>query len=156
MSVSTTGFSPRRAVCVLILLSGAACSDPKSGRGFTLPEGEAERGKAVFSELACSSCHSVSGHEDLRPEGFEPEMTVALGGETPRIATYGELVTSVINPSHRLARRYSMEAVSEDGVSKMRNYNDVMTVDQLIDLVAFLQAQYELKDPDRTYYYPYY
>ena len=43
-----------------------------------------------------------------------------------------------------------------DGVSRMRNYNDVMTVDELINLVAFLQAQYELTDYDRTYYYPYY
>lgn len=83
-------------------------------------------------------------------------MTVALGGQTPRVATYGELVTSIINPSHRLAKGYSREAVSTDGVSKMRNYNDVMTIDELINLVAFLQAQYELIDYDRTYYYPYY
>ena len=148
--------SAKLTACVFTCLSAAACADPKSGQGFTLPEGDVDSGKAVFAALDCSSCHSVSGHEDLRPEGTQPEMTVALGGQTPRVATYGELVTSIINPSHRLAQGYSREAVSIDGVSRMRNYNDVMTVDELINLVTFLQAQYELTDYDRTYYYPYY
>ena len=156
MDVLNITASVKLTVCVLICLAGSACADPTSGRGFTLPEGEVDRGKAVFAALDCSSCHSVSGHEDLRPDGFEAEMTVALGGETARIATYGELVTAIINPSHRLARGYSTEAVATDGASRMRNYNDVMTVDELINLVAFLQAQYELTPPERTYYYPYY
>ena len=65
-------------------------------------------------------------------------MTIAIGGMRTRIATYGELVTSVINPSHRVARRYR----DETGDSPMRNYNEAMTVAELIDLVAFLQTQY--------------
>ena len=38
----------------------------------------------------------------------------------------------------------------------MTNYNDVMTVTQLADLVAFLQSHYELKDYEPTPYGPYY
>ena len=35
--------------------------------------------------------------------------------------------------------------MNKDRKSAMRNYNEVLTVQQLIDLVAFLQAHYELK-----------
>ena len=86
--------------------------------------------------MGCDTCHSVSGRPELR-EGVDPEMNVMLGGETTRIATYGELVTSIINPSHKLARGLPQEQVSDNGVSKMTNYNDALTVTQLIDLVAF-------------------
>lgn len=29
----------------------------------------------------------------------------------------------------------------------MKNYNDVLTVQELIDLVAFLQSEYKIKSP---------
>ena len=60
--------------------------------------------------------------------------------------TYAQLVTSVINPSHKLAPRSKSidEKISnDDGSSKMRVFNDVMTVQELIDLVAFLQPKYQ-------------
>ena len=79
-------------------------------------------------------------------------MSIALGGEVERIDTYGELVTSIINPSHRLAKGYPIDAVSVDGKSKMRNYNDVMTVTQLNDLVMFLQSKYKLHEYELTDY----
>jgi hypothetical protein len=34
----------------------------------------------------------------------------------------------------------------------MTNYNDAITVSQLIDLVAFLQSHYTLREYDRTFY----
>lgn len=83
---------------------------------------------------------------------------VALGGPTPRIATYGELVTSIINPSHRVAQDERSNASDADAASPMTNYNAVMTVQQLIDLTQFLQDQYEIRQPDPTeypeYFYP--
>jgi hypothetical protein len=79
-------------------------------------------------------------------------VTVVLGGETQTIKTYGELVSSVINPSHKLIRGYPEEEVSQDGKSLMTVYNDRMTVQQLIDLVAFLQSKYEVVVPEYTYY----
>ena len=47
-----------------------------------------------------------------------------------------------------------MEAVETEGQSKMTNYNDILTVSQLIDLVAFLEAHYELEPYDPTEYPP--
>jgi hypothetical protein len=69
---------------------------------------------------------------------------VVLGGEVTRIETYGELVTSIVNPSHEISRRYPKEDVTVGDVSKMRNFNDVMTVAQLIDLTTYLQSKYQL------------
>jgi hypothetical protein len=130
----------------------AGCEQgPKSGKGFTLPDGDAARGQETFVALQCHACHSVSGVE---LPAIEPELDphVKLGGEVPRVSTYGELVTSIINPSHRLAKGYKPEVVATDGESKMANYNEVMTVQQLIDLVAFLQSHYKLQPYEPTNY----
>lgn len=147
-------FRPLFAVTLLTGLAGCS-ADSKSGRGFTLPEGDANRGQSVFTQLRCYDCHSVSGL-DL-PAGEDPDQTVVrLGGEVSRIKTYGELVTSIINPSHRLARGYAADnGLTDEGESPMRNYNDVMTVNQLIDLVAFLQSHYVLWEYQPTTYGPY-
>lgn len=144
----------------VLLLLGATfvgCdSGPKSGRGFTLPDGDSERGKTAFQQFRCHDCHSVTGVELPPPE--EPDHPVVnIGGKVTRIKTYGELVTSIINPSHRLARGYSdPQGETKEGESPMKNYNAVMTVDHLIDIVAFLQSRYELYEYEPTKYAPYY
>lgn len=127
---------------VLVL---AACG-PESPLGFNLPDGDADRGRAAFLELRCNSCHEVEGLEIAYREGL---AQVTLGGPTTRIKTHGELVTSIINPSHRIAPRYPEEQVTVNGESLMNAayLNDVMTVQQLVDLVAFLQSTYQLMPP---------
>lgn len=126
----------------------------KSGHGFSLPEGNADKGKVVFISKSCLSCHSIKGLEKER-DAIEAQMDITLGGETTRIATYGELVTSIINPSHRLSAHYRQDVVAVNGVSKMRNYNDALTVTELSDLVAYVQAQYKVKKYPQTTYPPY-
>ena len=140
------------AACVLLVASGCD-SGKKSARGFRLPDGDTEKGKAVFLTLKCNGCHEVSG-TDLPLPAEDAPAKVTLGGEVRRIQTYGELVTSIINPSHKLVKRYPQEKVAKDGQSKMTNFNEVMTVSQLIDLVAFLQSHYKIKVDD-SMYYPY-
>ena len=66
--------------------------------------------------------------------------------------TYGELVTSIINPSHVLSPGYPKELITKNNQSAMPNFNDTMTVRQLIDLVAFLQSRYELVLPEPATY----
>jgi len=138
------------AVASLIFLSGCEVG-PKSGRGFTLPEGDAAMGEVIFTSLSCNACHVVIGNERIK-QPDNPQLSIRLGGNVARIQSYGELVTSVINPSHKLPGNYPKELVSEEGVSKMGNYNEAMTVEQLIHLVAFLQSQYKLVNYNRTTY----
>jgi len=144
--------------CSLLLglfmsLTLVACDvGPNSGRGFSLPEGDIASGRSVFVELECNACHSIDTIERLAATEY-PTINVRLGGPVTSIKTYGDLVTSVINPSHRVTRRYSTEMVeTESGESRMRNYNDVMTVQQLVDLVTFLESNYTLIRYDKTVY----
>ena len=133
----------------LLLIAGCDVG-PKSAAGFKLPDGTAETGRQVFTSLECHSCHTVDSLELPAPAVAGP-VTVRLGGNVSRIKTYGELVSSIINPSHKITRNYPAEDVSTDGESLMRVYNEEMTVQQLIDLVAFLQGQYDVVVPQYQY-----
>lgn len=133
----------------LTTLSG--CDYGSESRGFSLPEGNLTAGEVVFTSLECNSCHSLPNIAQL-PDVNGHEISVQLGGEVSRIKTYGELVTAIINPSHRIAQPGVPQHVLADGQSAMRNYNDVMTVSQLTDLVSFLQTQYELRPYEPTTY----
>jgi hypothetical protein len=136
---------------LIICLTGCASEDAQ----FTLPQGDAERGQEAFVKFRCFDCHLVHGIN--LPPGEEPnQVMVELGGKVDRLRGYGDLVTAIINPSHRLAKGYSESMVANDGKSRMTVYNDVMTVSQLIDIVAFLQSHYELRPYETTSYPDYY
>jgi hypothetical protein len=140
-------------LAVLAVTSGCAPESGSSGE-YYLPEGSAGNGQKAFVSLECTACHRVQGHDLPAPQTNGP-MMVILGGGVTKVRTYGELVTSIINPSHRLARGFPTEEVSEDEQSRMTVYNELMTVQQLIDLVAFLQAEYDII-PRPGYRYPVY
>lgn len=127
--------------CGGLLLAG--CSP--EGMGFKLPAGDVDRGRAAFVGLECDQCHAVADIE--RAAASQTGIDIRLGGPVTRVRTYGELVTSVINPSHRIAHPYPPQPVESGGKSRMRNYNDIMTVQQLVDLVTFLEGEYDLRVP---------
>ena len=134
--------------CVLVL-SGCDEDRTMSERGFRLPEGDAMAGRETFLYMHCNQCHTISGEELPTIPGFEP--FVELGGSVTRVKTYGELVTAIINQSHKLAEGYAEDLVSEDGKSKMYVYNGFMTVQELTDLVMFLQPHYDVVPPEFHY-----
>ena len=116
------------------------------GRGFRLPEGDVDAGRATFVSLGCNDCHHIASID--RAADSNTNLTLRLGGIVTKVKTYGELVTSIINPSHKIARPYPPQPVEVDGNSAMRAYNDIMTVQQLVDLVTFLESEYELLPPE--------
>lgn len=141
------------AFCTLFCLSACDVNDRRQG-DFYLPEGNAAKGKEHFVSLGCSNCHTVMGAELPESAGTGP-VRVLLGSQTSGQMSYGQLVTSIVNPSHKLSARYRKDEVSQEGESLMTVYNDVLTVTQLTDLVAFLQAHYE--EAERPgYKYPVY
>lgn len=132
----------------LFIMIGCA----QQGRGFALPIGDEENGRSLFQEYACDHCHSIA---DITWKGVSSDdIQVALGGEVGRVKTYGDLVTSIINPSHRISDRFFEELSSKEPQSPMPFYNNVLTVDELVDLVTYLEKQYNLVRPT-TDYYPY-
>jgi len=130
---------------VPLAILGVGCEiGPESGSGLRLPNGDVVAGKQAFAELNCDECHVV-GDEAAPNPSSDGQVVVRLGGRAPHIETHGELITSIVNPSHGFSRRYAREDVTEGDRSKMRNLNEAMTVAQLIDLTAYLQSKYELE-----------
>jgi mono/diheme cytochrome c family protein len=126
-----------------------------SPRGFSLPTGNIKAGKIAFLKYQCLACHTLDGVKDDSIAN-QQTLSVSLGGNKTKIVTYAELVTSIINPSHKFSNLLSPQFRRPQGESKMKVFNDVMTVTELIDLVSFLQPNYSLKpyQQNRYQYYP--
>jgi mono/diheme cytochrome c family protein len=141
-----------------LALALAACSQgPDSPKGFSLPQGDVVKGEDAFIKYQCLACHTLEGYTD-ESISREFDKPVQLGGTSSMVTTYAQLVTSIINPSHRIAARSvgNESAINEDGSSNMRVYNDVMTVSELTNIVAFLQPKYKVKPMQYTQYQNYY
>jgi hypothetical protein len=107
-------------------------------------------GRDTFIYMQCHQCHYIEGEQFPVLPGMDPPY-VELGGKVTRVKSYGELVTAIINPSHKLADGYPPDRVSEEGESHMYVYNRYMTIQELIDLVMFLQPHYEVVVPHYDY-----
>ena len=114
-----------------MLVLNACTPERTSGKGLVLPEGTIEDGKATFVNLGCIYCHSVANVELDTVEG-EPEPLLLLGGKVQKVKTYGELVTSIINPQHVISPAYIDKMKAKQGdvevESIMPTFNDEMTV----------------------------
>lgn len=130
------------AIVLPFILAGCSAG-AKSSSGFHLPDGNSVRGKTAFVELKCHTCHVVPGVELPAPSG-SVASPVVLGGDVAKVKTYGELVTAIIHPSYDLSKKLNKEWMEGGKLSPMGSFNEIMTVQQMIDLVAFLQPQYKL------------
>jgi len=117
--------------------------------GFPVEQGSIEAGRQAFIDHRCHQCHSVSGVRLPELAGASDPL-LELGGETSFVKAYSDLVTSVINPDHRISERYREELLRQVAVpleSPMpMAHIETMTVRQLIDIVAFLDSRYVLID----------
>jgi mono/diheme cytochrome c family protein len=133
----------------LAMLLAGCSGDPHSPAGFRLASsGDVARGKQVFLELQCVECHQVAD-VNLSVPTTQNRVPVVLGGEVDRQMADGYLVTSIINPSFVVARRYPADQKTAQGRSPMPNYEE-LTVRELTDLVAFLQSHYRVRKPPPT------
>lgn len=124
--------------------SGAGRTTPKPGshahgtpKGwtFTWPKGDPSKGRAIFERLECYSCHEVRG------EGFPAPTDGRRSG--PELSSMGALhppeffAEAIINPGAVVEQGRGYAAA--DGSSKMPTYGDVLTLQETIDLVAYLR-----------------
>jgi mono/diheme cytochrome c family protein len=107
------------------------------GWHFTMPPGDPKEGRAVFVKLECYACHAVKGESfPTAAKGAEdvgPELT-GMGSHHP--AEY--LAESLVNPNAVIVTGAGY--TGSDGLSRMPDYGDVLTVRQLIDLVAYIKS----------------
>jgi mono/diheme cytochrome c family protein len=125
---------------IFLLIALSACG----GESVYFPQGDAQAGKQVFTELKCYSCHEVVGEDYPDPSAITPTF-VALGA-TGESKPRPYLVESIIAPSHQFAmpRPPGGQTASDQNIksgknSRMANYSDQLTVRELYDLVAYLE-----------------
>jgi len=125
---------------VAFLIVSVACSTARDpAKGFRLAgNGDVPRGRAAFVELGCNECHEVEGAKLPHP-AIQP---VRLGGSVTHQPSDGYLVTAIINPIYH-ADRYP-RVLSTAGPPRMPEFAGRMTVQQLTDIVAYLQSRYTL------------
>ncbi len=143
---------------LLMFLTACGSKEKKMAKGFVLPKGDIAKGMVAFTELKCHSCHTVSG--EVFPKLVEKsDVQLQLGGEVRKLKSYGELVTSIINPQHIVSKEYlnTFAKDQREGIlSPMSSMNDQMTVEQMVNLVEFLNSRYMKyeTDIDNSYYGP--
>ena len=120
---------------LIVLFALFGCDNQRdSAEGFALPAGDAEAGAAVYAAMSCGSCHGVKGEaDDELPAGTKRLM---IGGTSSNLPSDGYLVSAIINPSHFIKEQAGIQSTLPSGESRMSNFNHVLTVTQLVDLVA--------------------
>ena len=122
---------------------------------FPILSGDIDRGQEAFIGLQCHQCHRVEGVDLPAYNGTRP-VTVTLGGELYFAKTYGDLVTSIINPDHVISEEYLRQLPREarrNATSSPMYLKEEMLVTELIDIVTFLNSRYRLLPGYTEYYY---
>lgn len=120
--------------------AAADVSSPYESVTLALPVGRADAGRQAFLDLKCATCHRVSG-ETAFPAPFSDHPGPELDPRRPRRSP-SDVATAIVAPSHALSTRigYEQKARLEGEHSPMGSFNEVMTVQQLGDLVAYLRS----------------
>ena len=107
------------------------------GWRFALPPGDPKEGRAIFAKLECGTSHAIQGERlpsvSKSSDDIGPDLTGA-GSHHP--AEY--LDEAIVNPNAVIVMGPGY--VGADGLSRMPDYSDVLTIRQLIDLVAYLRS----------------
>jgi mono/diheme cytochrome c family protein len=124
---------------ILLIATAAAAAEPQVPKvpkdwQFDLPKGDAATGKMVYGRLECFACHARTGFQ-LPPGRATQNVGPRLDGYHALPPAY--LAESVIRSHTAVA---APGYVLQEGKAGMGNYNHFLTVQELIDLVAYLGA----------------
>lgn len=151
-------FSKLACFTLLGLAALAGCRtypDYTSDFRFPITKGDVNHGREAFVRLGCPQCHTVDGVTLTEYTGT-PFINMPLGGELIFAKTYGDLMTSIINPDHIISDKYLQQLPPDQrkrsNVSPMY-LNPNMKVTELIDIVTFLNSRYSLLPGYTEYYY---
>jgi Cu/Ag efflux protein CusF len=108
---------------------------PKDWR-FTMPKGDSAKGRTVFEKFECYYCHEVRSENFPSPNEYAPELS-QMGPMHP-VEFFAE---SIMNPDAVVPKSYRQL----DGTSPMTNFAAKMTVQELIDVSAYV-ASLKLRD----------
>lgn len=101
------------------------------GWQFAMPKGDSAKGRAVFEKFECYYCHEVKGETFPYPAESAPELS-QMAAMHP-VEFFAE---SIINPNAMVPKSYRQS----DGTSPMTNFAEKMTVQELIDVSAYVAS----------------
>jgi mono/diheme cytochrome c family protein len=84
-------------------------------------------------DLRCNTCHTVSGRNLGGTNYLGPELGNMVAGQSAH-----EIATSIVSPSHSLSSKGGLWRKKSN--AKMDDYSSVMTVRQLVDVIAYLRS----------------
>lgn len=130
---------------VIFALFGAVAliaQDPGASPKSVLPTGKAEAGQVVFVGKGCHQCHSA-GATKLPPVDLAPRLVIELGGDVHSKWTRDDYARAIMDPNHLVSEDYKIAMIRLGDHFKAENspmptFADVLRVNELIDLVTFL------------------
>jgi mono/diheme cytochrome c family protein len=108
-----------------------------TGWRFLVPPGDVTQGRKVFVALECFACHAVQGEDFPQASKTRPDsgpVLTGMGSHHP--PEY--FAESIVNPNRVVVLGPGF--TGQDGLSKMPDYSDSLTIKQLVDLVAYLKS----------------
>ncbi len=100
-----------------------------------LPLGDPQAGREAFHALRCAACHAVAEDESSPPRIDAPAPV--LGRVQARFEP-GQIATAIVSPSHEINPEARPAMEGDD--SPMKEFSDVLTLRQLVDLVAYVRS----------------
>ena len=124
----------------LLITSGisqntARTPEQYSARPSYLTMGDAAAGRRAYLALKCNTCHIIAG-EPI--SGNSTRLTGPQLGKSVALQSPGQIADSIVAPRHAISKRAGPWQRSPG--SNMGDYAHIMTVQQLIDLVAYLRS----------------
>jgi hypothetical protein len=120
-------------VCLSWAAGAPATPAVPKGWKFTFPDGDAKAGKSVFIDMKCYSCHTI----EIPGE----KLTSRSKGAGPDLTSYAVLPKEYLAES--IIKAHAIVAAPgytvKEGRAAMGEYNHFLTVQEVIDLVAFLK-----------------
>jgi Cu/Ag efflux protein CusF len=123
-------FASRHTAKITPAAKAAETHHPQGWR-FTMPRGNPVKGRGVFEKFECYYCHEVRGEQFPSPTENAPELS-QMGSMHP-VEFFAE---SIMNPNAVVPKVYR----EADGQSPMTNFADKMTVQELIDVSAYVAS----------------
>jgi mono/diheme cytochrome c family protein len=131
---------------VLVVVLAAGCGRAERPAA-ALASGNVEEGRKAFIAFRCYSCHEVAG-ESLPAPSVIP--AVYLGGRALTPPSQSRLAQDITFPSSHFAVGYPANQITKDGRSRMPDYSQVLTDQQVAHLSAYLRSKYSLGIPSPT------
>lgn len=109
-----------------------------------MPPGKPESGESVFVTKGCYQCHSA-GATKLPPVDLAQRLVIELGGDVHTKWTRDDYARAIMDPNHLVSEDYKIAMIRLGDHFKAENspmptFADVLRVNELIDLVSFLDS----------------